>query len=116
MHERSIKCRGSLVGLCLRDHRFHFVHGHDVFPSSGKGGTSRDSTASLAETNSLNSKRGIGRMDWKVYSDCLGDAPLGISAEEWSSHPVRIRFHDRRHTACTRMLEGGGSFHIVAQI
>jgi integrase len=30
--------------------------------------------------------------------------------------PLHCRFHDLRHTACTRLLEGGAPYHVVSTI
>ncbi|PYR50164.1 MAG: hypothetical protein DMF89_10205, partial [Acidobacteria bacterium] len=46
--------------------------------------------------------------------------PIGDWKEAWESAKkragVRCRFHDLRHTGCTRMLEGGVPFATVAVI
>lgn len=38
------------------------------------------------------------------------------SGEKAEQAPLRCRFHDLRHTACTRLLEGGVAYHVVATI
>ncbi len=46
--------------------------------------------------------------------------PIGRWKEAWEAAKirakVRCRFHDLRHTACTRMLEAGAPFSVVATI
>ncbi len=46
--------------------------------------------------------------------------PIGDWKEAWEAAKerakVNCRFHDLRHTACTRMLEGGAPFSVVATI
>jgi integrase len=46
--------------------------------------------------------------------------PIGSIKEAWESAKrragVRVRWHDLRHTACTRLLEGGVSLPLVARI
>ena len=46
--------------------------------------------------------------------------PIGRWKEAWEAAKVRAkvqcRFHDLRHTACTRMLEAGAPFSVVAKI
>lgn len=46
--------------------------------------------------------------------------PIGDWKEAWEAAKERAkvscRFHDLRHTACTRMLEGGAPFSVVATI
>ena len=47
-------------------------------------------------------------------------APIGDWKEAWESAKkragVQCRFHDLRHTGCTRMLEAGVPFSVVAVI
>jgi integrase len=46
--------------------------------------------------------------------------PMGTLKEGWEiarkRSGIQCRFHDLRHTACTRLLEGGVPFAILAQI
>ena len=46
--------------------------------------------------------------------------PIGRWKEAWETTKkaagVSCRFHDLRHTGCTRMLEGGVPFSVVASI
>ena len=46
--------------------------------------------------------------------------PIGRWKEAWEAAKnranVQCRFHDLRHTGCTRMLEGGAPFPLVARI
>jgi hypothetical protein len=37
-------------------------------------------------------------------------------ADKAEHPPLQCRFHDLRHTACTRLLEGGVPYHVVATI
>jgi integrase len=58
------------------------------------------------------------------FTVCLYDTdpskPIGRWKEAWeaakSRAKVACRFHDLRHTGCTRMLEGGVPFSVVAEI
>jgi integrase len=47
-------------------------------------------------------------------------AGFGVSINGWfwvsTEAGVRVRWHDLRHTACTRLLEAGVSLPIVARI
>jgi integrase len=46
--------------------------------------------------------------------------PMGSVKEGWEAarkrSKIQCRFHDLRHTACTRLLEGGVPFALLAQI
>jgi integrase len=46
--------------------------------------------------------------------------PMGSFKEGWEAarkrSKIQCRFHDLRHTACTRLLEGGVPFAVLAQI
>jgi integrase len=73
---------------------------HYVFPSEKYGGFGDEFKAGFYNTDPL---RPVG--DWK---------------EAWEAAKrrakVTCRFHDLRHTACTRMLEGGVPYPVVASI
>jgi integrase len=73
---------------------------HFVFPTEKYGAAGNDFSACVYETDPT---RPIG--DWK---------------EAWEAAKrranVTCRFHDLRHTACTRMLEGGIPYPVVASI
>ena len=45
----------------------------------------------------------------------VSDLDIGI-AELEESEPLRCRFHDLRHTAVTRLLEGGIPYPVVASM
>src|SRR5579872_231354 len=55
-----------------------------------------------------------------VVYDCDPTKPIGRWKEAWKSAKSRsgvsCRFHDLRHTGCTRMLEAGVPFSVVATI
>lgn len=55
-----------------------------------------------------------------VVSDSDPTSPIGRWKEAWESAKTRAgvhcRFHDLRHTGCTRMLEAGVPFSVVATI
>ena len=79
---------------------------HYVFPSEKYGLAQReDEKKGLTQTlvHSTDPTKSIGR--WK---------------EAWESAKIRAgvncRFHDLRHTGCTRMLEAGVPFSVVATI
>jgi integrase len=74
-------------------------HGHFVFPSERYGAS------------------GDGSI---VVYDSDPTRPIGRWKEAWESAKVSAgvacRFHDLRHTGCTRMLEAGVPFSVVATI
>lgn len=73
---------------------------HFVFPSEHYG-FAGDDCQPHAETTDPNKPIGEVKSAWEAAKDKAG---------------VRCRFHDLRHTACTRMLERGASLPIVASI
>lgn len=52
--------------------------------------------------------------------DVHPEKPMGSFKEGWEAarkrSGIQCRFHDLRHTACTRLLEGGVTFALLAQI
>ena len=79
---------------------------HYVFPSEKYGIAQRE-----------DAKKGLTRT--YVY-DTDPAKPIGRWKEAWEAAKIRAgvecRFHDLRHTGCTRMLEAGVPFSVVATI
>jgi integrase len=73
---------------------------HYVFPSERYGAAGDDFKACAYQTDPM---RPIGR--WKEAWEAARDRAK-----------VQCRFHDLRHTGCTRMLEAGAPFPLVARI
>jgi len=73
---------------------------HYVFPSERYGAAGDDFTACAYQTDPTN--------------------PIGRWKEAWEAAKTRAgvqcRFHDLRHTGCTRMLEAGVPFPVLAMI
>ncbi len=83
---------------------------HFVFPSEhGAAGA-----AFVACTYAIDPSRPI--TSWKTGWGAAKRRAGLEGPQVGNGQRVRIRFHDLRHTACTRMLEGGVSFHVVAAI
>lgn len=66
-------------------------------------------------------KCGVAGDDFKSHVYCTNPTePIGDWKEAWEAakgrSKVTCRFHDLRHTACTRMLEAGVPFSVVATI
>ena len=82
------------------------VPDHYVFPSEKYGIAQREEE-----------KKGLTRT--YVY-DTDPTKPIGRWKEAWEAAKIRAgvmcRFHDLRHTGCTRMLEAGVPFSVVATI
>jgi integrase len=55
-----------------------------------------------------------------VVDDSDPTRPIGRWKEAWESAKMRVavfcRFHDLRHSRCTRMLEAGVPFSLIAKI
>jgi integrase len=56
------------------------------------------------------------KVAWEAAKRRAGAALEGKSSDDKIARPLRVRFHDLRHTACTRMLEGGVPYPVVASI
>jgi integrase len=78
---------------------------HYVFPHERYGGKGRDDVFGFSGG---------------VAYDSDPTQPIGDWKEAWESAKKRAgvtcRFHDLRHTGCTRMLEAGVAFSVVADI
>jgi integrase len=94
LNDRAVAILGfwaSLFPLCEPS---HFVFPAERYGASGDGAT--------------------------VVYDCDPTRPIGRWKEAWEAAKIRAgvqcRFHDLRHTGCTRMLEAGEPFSVVATI
>ena len=78
---------------------------HYVFPRERYGGSGRDDVFGFAGA---------------VAYDVDPTQPIGDWKEAWEAAKIRARiscrFHDLRHTGCTRMLEKGMPLSVVADI
>jgi integrase len=94
LNDRAVAILGFWASLFPKRQADHFVFPAERYGASGDG---------LAVVYDSDPTRPIGR--WK---------------EAWESAKVRAgvvcRFHDLRHTGCTRMLEAGVPFSVVATI
>ncbi len=64
---------------------------------------------------------GLAGNERKAHAKTIDpDVPVGEIKTAWEAAKrtakVEARFHDLRHTACTRLLEGGASLAVVAAI
>ena len=73
---------------------------HFVFPSE-RYGQKRESGTRVAYNIDVNKPIGTFKTAWKAAKKAAG---------------VKCRFHDLRHTACTRMLEAGIPLSVVASV
>jgi integrase len=94
LNDRAIAILGFWASLFPDREQDHFVFASERYGASGDG---------LA-----------------VVYDCDPTKPIGRWKEAWESAKARAgvscRFHDLRHTGCTRMLESGVPFSVVATI
>lgn len=78
---------------------------HFVFPFERYGGKGKDEAFGFQGT---------------VCYDTDPKQPLGDWKEAWEAAKTRAgvscRFHDLRHTGCTRILEAGAPFQVVAAV
>lgn len=94
LNDRAIAILGFWASLFPSRERHHYVFLAERYGASGDGVT--------------------------VVHDCDPAKPIGRWKEAWESAKIRAgvqcRFHDLRHTGCTRMLEAGVPFSVVATI
>jgi integrase len=94
LNDRAVAILGFWASLFLERESSHFVFPAERYGASGDGAT--------------------------VVYDCDPTKPIGRWKEAWESAKIRAavscRFHDLRHTGCTRMLEAGVPFSVVATI
>ena len=87
---------------------------HYVFPTEKYGAAGDDFKPCSYATDPTNP---IG--DWKEAWEAAkkrAGAMLRIDPDDKETQPLVCRIHDLRHTACTRMLERGVPFSVVATI
>lgn len=94
LNDRAVATLGFWASLFPRRELHHFVFPAERYGASGDGAT--------------------------VIYDSDPTKPIGRWKEAWESAKTRAgiscRFHDLRHTGCTRMLETGVPFSVVATI
>src|SRR5258706_3398931 len=94
LNDRAVAILGFWAGLFPERESSHYVFASERYGASGDGLT--------------------------VVYDIDPTKPIGRWKEAWESAKIRAgvlcRFHDLRHTGCTRMLEAGVPFSVVATI
>jgi integrase len=94
LNDRAVAILGFWASLFPLRERNHFVFPAERYGASGDGAT--------------------------VVYDSDPTRPIGRWKEAWESAKIRggvsCRFHDLRHTGCTRMFEAGVPFSVVATI
>jgi integrase len=86
-----------------------------LFPSE-RYGASGDAFEACAYDTDPSKPLSSWKVAWEAAKRRAGAALEGKSLGDKSARPLRVRFHDLRHTACTRMLEGGVPYPVVASI
>jgi integrase len=94
---------------------------HYVFPSEKYGAGTNDFKPCIYGTDltkPINNWKEAWEGAKKRAGGTLTALPEKMSAicTERKSHPLQCRFHDLRHTACTRLLEGGVPYPVVSTI
>jgi integrase len=86
-----------------------------VFPSE-RYGAAGDVFEACANNTDPSKPISSWKVAWEAAKRRAGAALQGKKPNENGARSLRIRFHDLRHTACTRMLEGGVPYPVVASI
>jgi integrase len=90
---------------------------HFVFPFEKCGGNGKDNVFGFrgGVAYRTDPTKPIG--DWKeAWEAAKVRAGAALNPEAKKPEPLHCRFHDLRHTGCTRMLEAGTAFSVVAVI
>jgi len=86
-----------------------------LFPSE-RYGAAGDAFEACAYDTDPSKPISSWKVAWEAAKRRAGAALEGKNSGDKSARPLRVRFHDLRHTACTRMLEGGVPYPVVASI
>src|SRR5262249_171456 len=86
-----------------------------VFPSERYGAAGDGFEAYAYDTDPSKPIR-AWKTAWEAAKRRTGAALQGKEPNDKSARTLHVRFHDLRHTACTRMLEGGIPYPVVASI
>ncbi|MBI4463835.1 MAG: site-specific integrase [Acidobacteria bacterium] len=93
---------------------------HYVFPSEKYGGAGEEDAFGFrgAVPYETDPEKPIGHWKeaWEAAKVRAGITLYGKLKDGERARPLVCRFHDLRHTACTRMLEAGVPFSVVATI
>ncbi|MBI2818629.1 MAG: tyrosine-type recombinase/integrase [Acidobacteria bacterium] len=93
---------------------------HYIFSSEKYGGTGEEETfgfrGSVPYDTDPEKPIGHWKEVWEAARIRAGVILYGEPKEGEKAKPLACRFHDLRHTACTRMLEAGVPFSVVSTI
>jgi integrase len=90
---------------------------HYVFPSERYGGKGKDDVFGFSGAVAYRTDPTAPIGDWKeAWEAAKKRAGKALYRELDAPEPLRCRFHDLRHTGCTRMLEAGVPFAVVSDI
>jgi integrase len=90
---------------------------HFVFPFEKCGGKGKDKLFGFKGGVSYGTDPSKPTGDWKeAWEYAKRRAGVALNPEAKNPKPLVCRFHDLRHTGCTRMLESGVPFSVVAVI
>jgi integrase len=92
---------------------------HYVFPSEKYGAATDDFTPCVYGTDATKPIHGW-KEAWEGAKRRAGNVLMqeqrDAESVEKKHPPLQCRFHDLRHTACTRLLEGGVPYPVVSTI
>jgi integrase len=90
---------------------------HFVFPFEKCGGRGKDKVFGFRGGVAYGTDPTRATGNWKeAWEAAKARAGAALNPDDKKPEPLRCRFHDLRHTGCTRMLEAGTAFSVVAVI
>jgi len=93
----------------------HFVFAREKYGAAGEEDTFGFTAGPVVYDTDPTRPIGDWKEAWEKAKKRAG-AILSGRAEEEESEPLKCRFHDLRHTAVTRLLEGGIPYPVVASM
>jgi integrase len=93
----------------------HFVFSSEKYGASGKRDSFGFTAGPVIYENDPTRPIGDWKEAWEKAKQRAG-AILSGKTETEESEPLRCRFHDLRHTAVTRLLEGGIPYPVMASM
>ena len=93
----------------------HFVFPSEKYGAAGEKDTFGFSAGPVVYDTDPTLPIGNWKEAWEKAKERAGEILAGKTKEE-ESEPLRCRFHDLRHTAVTRLLEGGIPYPVVASM
>jgi integrase len=94
----------------------HFVFAREKYGAAGEQDSFGFTAGPVVYDTDPTRPIGDWKEAWEKAKKRAGAILSGKAEEEEDSEPLKCRFHDLRHTAVTRLLEGGIPYPVVASM